>query len=80
MFEGIDEDGQLYVRREWGIGGKPPNDFTPHNWGPAYVPESSDTLETVLADLDRMAEKGILFPEDRARSEAFYRQMFSKTE
>jgi len=78
VFEGIDEDGQLYVRREWGLGGKPPDDFIPHSWGPAYVPESGETLDQVLADLDRMVKKGILTTEERARSEAFYRRLFSE--
>ena len=56
--EGIDEEGQLYVRREWAsskfglVEMQVPDDFTPQGWGPAYVPESSDTLEEVLAHLD----------------------------
>ncbi len=51
-------------------------DFTPHGWGPAYVPESSDTLEEVLAHLNMLVEEGILMPEERARSETFYKRLF----
>ena len=79
VYEGIDAEGQLYVRREWAIG-EPPDDFKPHGWAWAYVPDSGDTLEQVLADLDEMVAKGILTPEKRVRSEAFYRKLFPKTE
>jgi hypothetical protein len=30
VHEGIGEDGQMYVRRKWGLDGEPPDDFTPH--------------------------------------------------
>ena len=52
-----------------------PDDFTPQGWGPAYVPESSDTLEEVQAHLDRLAKNGILAAEKRARSETFYQSL-----
>ena len=65
------------VRREWAIG-EPPDDFKPHDWGLAFAPDGSDTLDEVLAHLDEMVEKGILSPEERARSEAFYRRSFSE--
>jgi len=77
VLEGIDDDGQLYVWREWAVG-EPPDDFTPHSWGLAFTPDGSDTLDEVLAHLDEMVEKGILTTEERARSEAFYRRLFSK--
>ena len=77
VLEGIDDDGQLYVRREWAVG-EPPDDFTPHSWGLAFTSDGSDTLDEVLAHLDEMVEKGILTTEERARSEAFYRRLFSK--
>ena len=44
------------------------------------VPESGDTLVEVLAHLDEMVGKGLPSPEEGARSEAFYRRFFSKTE
>ncbi len=45
-----------------------PGDFTPHGWGPAYVPGSDDTLKEVLTHLDEMVEDGVLTSEERARS------------
>ena len=72
--EGIDEEGQLYVRREWAnskfglVEMQVPGDFTPQGWGPAHVPESSDTLEEVHAHLDQLVEDGILAAEERSHS------------
>ncbi len=72
----------LIDRREWASGKfgliaiQAPDDFTPHGWGPAYVPESNDTLEEVLAHISMLVEEGILMPEERARSEAFYKSLF----
>ncbi len=83
MWEGIDEEGQLYVRREWASGKfgliatQAPNDFTPHGWEPAYVPESDDILEEVLVHLNTLVEEGILMPEERVCSEAFYKRLFA---
>jgi hypothetical protein len=53
-----------------------PGDFTPQGWGPAYVPESSDTLEEVHAHLDQLIGDGTLTSEERVRSEKLYRRMF----
>jgi hypothetical protein len=84
VFEGIDDEGQLYLRRrEWASGKfglvevQAPDDFASHGWGPAYVPESSGTLEVVLAHLDSMVADGILTSEERTRSEELYRRLFS---
>ncbi len=82
MFEEIGEEGQLYVRREWASGKfglvemQVPDDFTPQGWGPAYVLESGDKLEEVLAHLDRLVKDGILTEEERARSETLYKHLF----
>lgn len=57
-----------------------PDDFTPHGWGPAYVPESSDTLEEVLDYLDQLVEDSILTSEERVRSKAYYERLFQKNE
>ncbi len=46
--------------------------------GTRNVPESSDTLEEVLAHLNTMVEEGILTAKERARSEAFYKRLFSR--
>lgn len=77
IFEGIDEDGQLYVRREWAKADDPPAEFTPHAWGPAFAPDGSNTLVEVLAHLEVLVENGTLTSEDRDRSEVFYQRMFS---
>jgi hypothetical protein len=53
-----------------------PDDFTPHRWGPACVPESSDTLEEVHAHLDQLVEEGILTAEERACSEGSCKRLF----
>ncbi len=53
-----------------------PDDFTPQGWGPAYVPESSDTLQEVYAHLDQLVEDGIFTAEERARSETYYKRLF----
>jgi hypothetical protein len=53
-----------------------PDDFTPQGWGPAYVPESSDTFEEVLGHLDGMVADGVLTSEERGRSETFYKRLF----
>jgi hypothetical protein len=85
--EGIDEEGRLYLRwREWATrkgSGKfghvempVPDDFMPQGWGPAYVPESSDTLEDVLARLDQLVEDGILTADEQARREGFNKRLF----
>jgi hypothetical protein len=80
--EGVDEEGQLHIRREWASGKfglvemQVPDDFTPPGWGPAYVPEGSDTLEEALAHLDQLVEGGILTADERARSEGFYKRLF----
>ena len=84
VFEGVDAEGQLYVRREWAtskwgiVDMQAPDDFTPHSWGPAYAPDGSDTLDEILTHLEEMVEKGILSPGERARSEAFYRRLLSE--
>jgi hypothetical protein len=44
--------------------------------GAVYVPESSDTLEEVLAHLDQLVEDGILTAEERGRSETFFKRLF----
>ena len=80
VFEGIDADGQLFVRREWGLPGEPPDDFKPHSWGLAFAPDGSDTLDDVLTRLDDLVKLESLSPEEHTRSEAFYRRFFSKTE
>ncbi len=47
----------LIDRREWASGKfgliaiQAPRDFTPHGSGPAFAPESTDTLEEVLAPI-----------------------------
>ena len=72
--EGIDEEGQLYVRREWAsskfglVEMQVPDDFISQGWGPAYVPESSDTLEDVHAHFDQLVEDSILTLDEQARS------------
>jgi hypothetical protein len=53
-----------------------PDDFTLQEWGPAYVPESSDTLEEVHAHLAQLVEDGILTQEERTRSETLYKHLF----
>ena len=49
----------------------------PARWhGLAFTLAGSDTPDEVLAYLDEIVEKGVLSPEERARSEAFYRRLF----
>ncbi len=84
--EGIEEEDQLYVRREWAsskfglVEMQVPDDFTSHGWGPVYIPESSDTWEEVYTHLDRLVRDGVLTTEERARSEKFYEHVFNNGE
>ena len=79
VYEGIDEYGQLHVRRGWAIG-EPPEDFRPHSWGLAFTPDGGDTLEEVLGHLKGLADQGILTPDEHLRGETFYRRMFEQND
>lgn len=81
---GIDDEGQLYSRRDWGAtrwgiaDTFRPDNYTGHNWRPEFTLEQGDTLERALKRLDEMVRNDTLTPEDRARSEAFYRRLFTE--
>ncbi len=80
VFEGIDENGQLYLRRVWGLGivEHTPADFTSHDWEPMFIPsDKSNSLDEIRAHLNRLVEDRALTPADRDRSEEFYRRLFA---
>ncbi len=80
VFEGIGEDGQLYLRRVWGLGivEYPPEDFSSHDWEPMFQPDDFlSSLDDIRAHLDRLVEDKSLTSEERNRSEAFYRRLFA---
>ncbi len=79
VFEGIGEDGQLYLRRVWGLSSveHPPEDFSSHDWEPMFQPEDLlYSLDDIRSHLDRLVEDNSLTPEERDRSEAFYKRLF----
>ncbi len=79
VFEGIGEDGQLYLRRVWGLSSveHPPEDFSSHDWEPMFQPDDSlSSLDDIRLHLNRLVEYRALTPEERDRSETFYTRLF----
>ena len=79
VFEGIGEDGQLYVRRVWGLSSveHPPEDFCSHDWEPMF--QADDllcSLDDIRTHLDRLVEDKSLTSEERDLSETFYKRLF----
>ncbi len=80
VFEGIGEDGQLYLRRVWGLSSveHPPEDFSSHDWEPMFQPSDPlCSLDGIRSHLDLLVEDQSLAPEERDRSEAFYKRLFA---
>jgi hypothetical protein len=78
--EGIGEDGQLYLRRVWGLSSveHAPEDFSSHDWEPMFQPdELPDSLNNIRTHLNRLVEDKCLTPEERNLSGAFYRRLFA---
>ena len=81
-YEGIDYDGQLYIRSDppqtrQGIAASQTLTGSPEpDWEPWFSPSRGDTLEIVLAHLDELVEDDLISVEEHARSEAFYRRLF----
>ncbi len=81
--EGIGEDGQLYLRRVWGLNivEHPPEDFSSHDWEPMFQPtDHLYSLDDIRTHLNRLVEDESLTPEERDQSEAFYRRSFTAQE
>ena len=79
VFEGIGEDGQLYLRRVWGLSSveHPPEDFSSRDWEPMFQPDDLlSSLDDIRTHLDRLVEDQSLTPEERDRSEVFYTRLF----
>ena len=79
VLEGIGDDGQLYLRRVWGLSivDHPPADFSSHDWEPIYTPaDRTSSLDEIRTHLDQLVEDQALTPAERDRSEGFYRRLF----
>ena len=80
VFEGIGEDGQLYLRRVWGLSSveHPPEDFCMHDWEPMFQPDDLlSSLDDIRTHLNRLVEDQSLTLEEWDRSEAFYSRLFA---
>jgi hypothetical protein len=79
VFEGIDEQGQLYYRTEWGLGKvqKAPEDFAPEDWHPSFSPSNGDSLDSTLRYLQKMVDEKIIALAEHTISESFYHHLFS---
>ena len=80
VFEGIGEDGQLYLRRVWGLSSveHPPEEFSSHDWTPMFQPDDLlCSLDDIRTHLNRLVENQSLTTEERNLSEAFYRRLFA---
>ena len=79
VFEGIGEDGQLYLRRVWGLSSveHPPEDFSSHDWEPMFqLDDLLYTMDDIRTHLNRLVEDKSLTSEERDRSEALYKRLF----